>query len=190
MATDQNKLPPSSAAGLPAGLQPAGLQPSALQGDDGLPPLVVTSFDDLNFMVIDDNAPGLALMERLLKAVSVRGISTADNAFAAVSMLARQRVKTDCIICEHKLEGGLSGLALLKRIRAGRNSVIPRDTRFILATDHPQEDLVQTAIRLDVTGLLTKPTNGAGVLKAIHLAMGRTPRLKPVSEYAKVVLPA
>jgi DNA-binding NarL/FixJ family response regulator len=172
MSTGHNKLPPAADA------------------DDELPPLVVTSFDDLNFMVIDDNGPGLALMERLLKAVAVRSISTADNAFAAVGMLASKRIKADCIICEHKLEGGLTGLALLKRIRAGRNSVIPRDTRFILATDHPQEDLVQTAIRLDVSGLLTKPTNGAGVLKAIHLALGRNPRLKPVAEYAKVVLPA
>lgn len=171
MATDQKPIPPSA-------------------DDEGLPPLVVTSFDDLNFMVIDDNPPGLALMERLLKAVAVKSISAANNAFTAVGMLAQSRVKTDIIICEHKLEGGLSGLALLKRIRAGRNSVIPRDTRFILATDQPQEDLVQTAIRLDVTGLLTKPTNGAGVLKAIHLALGRNPRLKPVTEYAKVVLPA
>lgn len=173
MATDQNKLPPSTPPGTT---------------EDDLPPLVVTSFDDLNFMVIDDNAPGLALMERLLKAVAVQGISTADNAFTAVGMLAQQRIKTDCIICEHKLEG-LTGLALLKRIRAGRNSVIPRDTRFILATDQPSEALVQTAIRLDVSGLLTKPTNGSGVLKAIHLALGRNPRLKPVAEYAKIVLP-
>lgn len=170
MATDHNKLPPEG-------------------DDDELPPLLVTSLSAVNFLVIDDNDISLELMERLLKAVQARGISTARDAFAAVGMLAKQSVKTDCIICDQRLEG-LSGLALLQRIRAGRNSVIPRDTRFILATDEPSAELVQTAIRLDVNGFIAKPIGVNAVLKSVQLAFGRATRLKSANDYSKIALPA
>jgi DNA-binding NarL/FixJ family response regulator len=174
MATDRNKLPPTP--------------PDEVLYDD-LPPLVVTSFDNLNFMVIDGDAPSLEFTERVLKAAAVSGVSTAGNAFTAVGLFAQQKAKIDCIICDQQLEG-MSGLALLKRIRGGRNSIIPRDTRFIIATDQANEALVQAAVRLDVSGFLRKPIGVNAVLKAIHMAFGRVQSLKSVDAYAKVALPA
>jgi DNA-binding NarL/FixJ family response regulator len=156
--------------------------------DDELPPLVVTSFDAMNFMVIDGDVSALEVVQGLLKDISVQGIATARTAFTAVSHLADQKTKTDCIICDNRLVG-ISGLALLKRIRAGRNAVIPRDIRFILATDQPHQDLVEAAIRLDVNGFLTKPMTGSGILKSVQLAFSRSVRIKAVDAYSKIPLP-
>ena len=156
--------------------------------DDELPPLVVTSFDTMNFMVNDGDVGALELMQRLLRGISVQGVATARTAFSAVSSLVDQKTKTDCIICDNRLVG-MTGLALLKRIRTGRNAIIPRDIRFILATDQPHQDLVEAAIRLDVNGFLTKPMNGSAILKSVQLAFSRSLRLKAIDAYGKISLP-
>jgi DNA-binding NarL/FixJ family response regulator len=155
---------------------------------DDLPPLVVTSFNQLNFLVIDDSSVSVDLMEGVLRSVSVGEVRKAPSVFSAVGVLADPEIRTDCIICDHHMEG-MTGLALLQRIRAGRNAIVPRDLRFIMVTGDTSADLVRAAVGLDVNGFISKPISVDAVLKAIHLAFGRPTRLKPAADYAKVMLP-
>ncbi len=156
--------------------------------DDDLPPLVVTSLSNLSFLVIDDSPVSLALMDGVLNSASVGTVQKASSVFAAASILADPLKKTDCIICDHHMDG-MTGLSLLQRIRAGRNTVIPRDIRFIMLTGDSNTDLVRAAAALDVNGFIKKPITVSAVLKTIHLAFGRQLQLKPAADYAKVVLP-
>jgi DNA-binding NarL/FixJ family response regulator len=84
---------------------------------------------------------------------------------------------------------GMTGLALLQRIRAGRNTVIPRDIRFIMLTGDSSPDLVRAAAALDVNGFIKKPITVGTVIKTVHLAFGRQQQLKPAADYAKIALP-
>ena len=156
--------------------------------EDDLPPLVVTSFKDLKFLVVDDSSVSVDFMEGVLKSASVANVLRAPSVFAAVGILADPQSKIDCIICDHHMEG-MTGLALLQRIRAGRNAVLARDLRFILLTGDSNTDLVHAAVALDVNGFIKKPINVSAVLKTIHLAFGRQLRLKAAADYARVVLP-
>jgi CheY-like chemotaxis protein len=159
-----------------------------VDAEDNLPPLVVTSFKELNFLVVDDSSVSIDLMEGVLKSASVGNVRRASSVFAAVGILAEPEAKIDCVICDHHMEG-MTGLALLQRVRAGRNTVLPRDMRFILLTGDSNADLVHAAVALDVNGFIKKPINVAAVLKTIHLAFGRQLRLKAAADYARVVLP-
>lgn len=84
----------------------------------------------------------------------------------------------------------MTGLALLQRIRAGRNTVIARDMRFIMLTGDTSPALVQAAANLDVNGFIKKPIAVSAVMKTIHLAFGRTLQLKSATDYANIPLPA
>ena len=152
---------------------------------DDLPPLVVTSFKDVSFLIIDDSAVSRELMEGVLQNADVGKVRTANSVFAAAGILADPGTTTDCIICDHHMDG-MTGLALLQRIRAGRNAVVPRDLKFIMLTGDSNPALVQAAARLDVNGFIKKPITVGAVMKTIHLAFGRTPRLKSALDYAKV----
>ena len=163
--------------------------PLTAKDDDELPPLVLTSFDELNILIIDDDTVSLDLMEGMLKSVSMGSIQKATSVFAAAGLLADQKTKIDGIICDHHMEG-MTGLALLQRIRAGKNAIIPRDLKFVIATGDTSPDVVHAAVRLDVNGFITKPLSITAVVKTIHNAFGRAGRLKPAAEYVKVVLPA
>lgn len=157
--------------------------------EDDLPPLVVTPFHQLAFLVIDADGPSLESIGALLESVSVTSVHRAPNVSAAVSILADRRGKIDCIIGGHCAEG-MAGLGLLQRIRAGgRNAVVPRNMRFILATAHPNKELVRAAAQLDVDGVISKPTDKNSLLKVIHLAFNRTVRLKSAPDYARITLP-
>lgn len=155
---------------------------------DDLPPLIVTSFNDVSFLVIDDSVVSCELIEGVLLNAAVGNVRKAPSVFAAAGVLADPDIKIDCIICDHHMDG-MTGLALLQRIRAGRNAVVPRDLKFIMLTGDTSPALVQAAAALDVNGFIKKPITVGAVMKTIHLAFGRTLRLKPAADYAKIMLP-
>ena len=162
--------------------------PNAHDDEDELPPLVVRSFTDLSCLVIDDDALSCEIVEKILGHAAVGKVTKAPSVFAAAGMLTSPSNKIDCIICDHHMEG-MTGLAFLQRIRAGKNTVVRRDLPFILLTGDTSAELVHTARALDVSGLIKKPINVAPVLKSIHLALGREARLKTAAVYAAVKQP-
>lgn len=146
-------------------------------------------FAQVSALVIDDQAPRRKLLESVLKAAGVGRVLTAGDVSAAVQILTAPQAAIDCVLCAQDM-AVMSGLALLQRVRAGRNSVVPRDLRFILVTDEASEVLVQGAIRFDVTGFLLEPFTTDTVTKALVYAFNRDVLLKSPGYYAKTDVPA
>src|SRR3954467_4934953 len=135
-------------------------------------PLIVTSFDHLRIIVIDDDRAIVELVGGFLQAANVGSVVKVSGALAALNLLADPARRADCIICDHSM-GIMTGLALLQEIRAGRHKTIPRNQNFIMLTAHGDEGVVKAAVQLDVNGYLRKPVTKDDVLTALHRAYNR-----------------
>jgi DNA-binding NarL/FixJ family response regulator len=151
-------------------------------------PLVITAFDRLRIVVIDDDRAILQLVEAFLNAASVGGVIPAISGFTALNLLADRTKKVDCIICDHSMPT-MTGLSLLKEIRSGHHPNIPRDIPFIMLTSSGQEAVVRAALALDVHGYVRKPVTKDLIVKAIHRAFNRQLALKSPEEYLALQLP-
>ena len=151
-------------------------------------PLIVTSFDRLRFIVIDDDRAVLQIVEAVLTSVAAGGVIPAISCFAALNLLADKTKKIDCIICDHSMPT-MTGLALLQEIRGGKHANIPRNMPFIMLTSSGQVDVVRSAMALDVHGYVKKPVTKDLLVKAIHRVFNRQLALKPAEEYLELQLP-
>ncbi|MGE3332877.1 MAG: response regulator [Rhodospirillaceae bacterium] len=151
-------------------------------------PLVVTSFDRLRFIVIDDDRAILQVVEAFLNAAAAGGVIPAISCFTALNLLADKTKKIDCIICDHSMPT-MTGLALLQQIRGGTHPNIPRNLPFIMLTSSGQEEVVRAAIALDVHGYVRKPVSKDLLIKAIHRAFNRQLNLKKPVDYLSYPLP-
>lgn len=152
-----------------------------------LPPLVVTSLNHLDFLVIEDNVSELRLIHSILSKTGANEIIAVTSATEAAGILATRHKPLDCIICDHRMDD-VSGIALLQRIRAGRNPFIQRDIRFIMMTGYSNASLVESAKELDISGFVLKPAEIGNVMKAVQLAFANRPRLKSPREYESLFL--
>lgn len=151
-------------------------------------PLIVTSFDRLRFIVIDDDRAILQVVEAFLTSAEAGGVIPAVSCFAALNLLADKAKKIDCLICDHSMPT-MTGLALLQEIRGGKHANIPRNMPFIMLTSSGQEEVVRCALALDVHGYVKKPVTKDLLVKAIHRAFNRQLALKSGEEYLKLQLP-
>ena len=151
-------------------------------------PLVVTSFETLRMLVVDDDRAILEVVEAMLKIAGIGGVVKAVSALSALNILADKHKRFNCIICDYGMDV-MDGLTLLKDIRAGRHPYIQRDQCFIMLTAHGQEAVVRAALELDVNGYVRKPVTKDSLSKSIHRAFNRVPPLKAPEIYAAVTLP-
>jgi len=151
-------------------------------------PLLVVSFDRLRFLVIDDDRAILQLVEAFLSGLSAGGVIPAISCFTALNLLADKTKKIDCLICDHSMPA-MTGLALLQEIRGGKHPNIPRNLPFIMLTSSGQEEVVRSAIALDVHGYVKKPVTKNMLVKAIHRAFNRQLILRQPEEYLAHKLP-
>jgi CheY-like chemotaxis protein len=152
-------------------------------------PLIVTPFDNLRFLAVDDDRAVLELVDALLRSAGVGSVIKSVSGLGALNILADQRKRADCIICDHSMPN-MTGLELLRDIRAGKYDYVPRAIHFIMITAHGQEAVVRAAISLDVSGYIVKPISKDSLTKAIHRAFGRPPlALKTSDVYAGVAMP-
>ena len=151
-------------------------------------PLILTSFDRMRFMVIDDDRALVELVEAMLLMAAVGGVVKTTSCLAAINILADRSKKVDCIICDQGMPM-MNGLQFLREIRAGRHAHIPRDMCFVMLTAQGAEEVVRAALALDVHGYVRKPVSKDSLVKAIHRAFNRTIALKPPEDYAAVEVP-
>ena len=151
-------------------------------------PLIVTSFDRLRFVVIDDDRPILQVVEAFLTSAAAGGVIAATSCLSALNLLADKTKKVDCIICDQSMPT-MTGLALLQEIRGGKHANIPRNMPFIMLTSSGQVEVVRCAIALDVHAYVRKPVTKDLLVKAIHRAFNRQLAIKPAAEYLKLQLP-
>jgi two-component system, response regulator YesN len=151
-------------------------------------PLLVTAFDNLRFLVVDDDRAILELVDAMLRMSNAGSVIKAVSALAALNILADQQKRCDCIVCDQSMHT-MTGLELLKDIRVGRYSYIPRDIAFIMLTSSGEESVVRGAIELDVNSYIMKPVSKDSLVKAIHRAFGRPIILKAPEDYSAIKIP-
>jgi len=154
----------------------------------GSEPLILTPFDRLRILAIDDDRALLELIDAFLRMAGVGSVIKSVSCLAALNILADQTKKIDCIVCDQSMPN-MTGVELLREIRAGHYSHVRRDIPFIMVTSHGQEDVVRAAVNLDVSGYIRKPVSKDALVKAIHRAFGRTLALKAPEDYGGVALP-
>ncbi|MBX7200022.1 MAG: response regulator [Rhodospirillaceae bacterium] len=152
-------------------------------------PLIVTSFETLRVLVIDDDRGILEVVEAILKTAGFAGVVKAVSAVGALNILADKHKRFNCIVCDYGMDV-MNGLMLLKEIRSGKHAHIPRDQCFIMLTAYGQEAVVRAALELDVNGYVRKPVTKDSLTKAIHRAFNRMPALKAPEAYAAVDVPS
>ena len=152
-------------------------------------PLIVTPFDKLRFLVIDDDRAILELLEAILRLAGVGSVIKATSALTALNILADEGKKFDCVICDCSMPN-MTGLELLRQIRSAQYAHIPRDMRFIMVTMSGQEAVVKAALQLDVSGYIVKPVSKDALIKSVHRAFNRTPPMKAPGDYSSVPLPS
>lgn len=151
-------------------------------------PLIVTSFEAVRVLVIDDDRAILEVVEAILKTAGVGGVVKAVSALGALNILADKHKRFNCIICDYGMDV-MDGLTLLRDIRSGKHAYIPRDQCFIMLTAQGHEAVVRAAIELDVNGYVRKPVSKDSLAKALHRAFNRKPVLKSPEIYAGVAVP-
>jgi two-component system chemotaxis response regulator CheY len=151
-------------------------------------PLIITPFERLRLMVIDDDRAILDLVEAILRLVGVGSVTKSTSGMGALNILADHSKRVDGIICDHSMPH-MTGISLLRGIRAGRYDNVARDIKFIMVTSHGQEAVVRAAVGLDVNGYIVKPINKDSLVKAIHRAFGRPLSLKTPGEYLAIAEP-
>ena len=150
---------------------------------------ILTPFERLRFLIVDDDRAILELVDALLRASGAAGVTRSTSCLGALNILADKTKRADCIVCDNSMPN-MTGLELLRDIRSAKYEHVPPDMRFVMITAHGQEEVVRAAIGLDVSGYLVKPVSKDALTKAVQRAFGRRPlELKSPADYAAIPLP-
>ena len=131
-------------------------------------PLKAATLDDLQVLVVDDQANALNLIKDMLKSMGVKGVHTAADAAAALDLLREREDLVDVVLCDWSMPE-MSGLELLKEVRKTH-----RDLPFIMVTGTADPSSVLAAKDGGVTGYIKKPFSSEELRKK----MGSVARVK------------
>lgn len=161
---------------------------SGLIDDDGV---VVSKLDlkPLNFVIVDDEIAILNLIGAMLVNAGVKKVHKCKSAQEAQNILTDGNVSVDCVMSDHGMQP-VTGLELLQKIRAGNNLGISRNLRFVMLTGHGDEEVVKTALALDVDAYVMKPISQGGLISAVERAFARKRMLKTGPDYEAIALPS
>jgi two-component system chemotaxis response regulator CheY len=128
------------------------------------------SFSDLTIMIVDDNQYMRQLLNHMLRAFDVGLILHAGNAKDAFEEMRQTR--TDCLIVDWLMPGGMSGIEFVKMVRTSPKSPKP-DIPLILCTGHTEKERVLEARDAGVSEVLTKPVSPRALMHKLRLAIFR-----------------
>lgn len=142
-------------------------------------------FSAHTFVVVDDEVTILNLVAALVTSAGAKKVHKCKSALEAQHVLTDPSVKVDCIISDHRMDP-VTGLELLQKIRVGTNLGVSRNLRFLMLTGFGEEEVVKSALALDVDGYIIKPVSQVALIASIEKAFVRKRILKGATEYAAV----
>lgn len=128
------------------------------------------------------------LIVRMLKACNAASVTYVDDGVRVLQMGGPAAKPPDCVISDFNMKH-VNGLQLLQGIRLGLSSHLPRHQPFIMVTGHGEQDVVKTAIGLDVSGFAVKPVAQTKLVEAIEKALAQPVNLKNPAVYRAMKLP-
>lgn len=119
-------------------------------------PTLSRLLDGRRILVVDDASFILSIVSRLLREMGCEEVFTANGGMSALSFLqAAHCPQIDAIVLDHYMPD-ISGMMILKMIRAGETSVV-KTMPVIMLTSASDEDYIRMASRLRVDAFLVKP---------------------------------
>ncbi|WP_026353956.1 response regulator [Woodsholea maritima] len=127
------------------------------------------AFDQLNVMVVDDNAAMRGILRALLTAFGCRRIVEAANGLKALELLRETPI--DVMICDWKMSP-IDGLELVRNIRDPHNSPAPF-LPIIMITAYSERSKINIARDSGVTEFLVKPVTSEALFKRLQVIVNR-----------------
>jgi len=140
------------------------------------------NYSNVRFMVVDDKPFNRKMVRTMLLRLRVTYILEAENGREALEILHKNGGKVDCIISDWNMEP-VSGLELLRTIRAGNTRFTSPATPFIMLTVHAEAEKVHSALAMDPHGYVIKPVSFRNLVKAIDSALARKIALQSAEHY-------
>jgi DNA-binding NarL/FixJ family response regulator len=138
-------------------------------------------------IVVDDEAFTRQTVVRLLATLGATNIVQAEDGEAALAESWTIAAGPVLVISDFNMPK-IDGLNLLKSVRMGQSG-LHRAVPFVMLTGFSDRDVVDAALKLDVSAFLLKPVSKAGLEKRLnHLARSEAEKgwLKPVDIYSVV----
>lgn len=145
-------------------------------------------YSDKKFLLVDDEAFMLGLIERMLKECKAGVIMKANDGGTALRTIKDNFTQVDVIISDFNMKP-VNGLQFLQGVRMGVNPKIPRDQPFIMLTGHGDTDVVKAAIALDVNGYVVKPVALDKLAQAINRVLSKPVEVKEPEYYRSISMP-
>ncbi|MCD6073517.1 MAG: response regulator [Rhodospirillales bacterium] len=139
-------------------------------------------------IVVDDEAFTRQTVARLLAGLGATNIVQAEDGEAALAESWTIAAGPVLVISDFNMPK-IDGLNLLKSVRMGQSG-FHRAVPFVMLTGFSDRDVVDAALKLDVSAFLLKPVSKAALEKRLnHLARSEAEKgwLKPVDIYSVVV---
>jgi two-component system chemotaxis response regulator CheY len=145
-------------------------------------------YSSKRFLIVDDEAFMLSLIERMLKECQAGVIMKATDGGAALRAIKDNFTQVDVIIADYNMKP-VNGLQLLQGVRMGVNPKIPREQPVIMLTGHGETDVVKAAIALDVHGYVVKPVALDKLVETIEKVLRRPLEAKEPDYYRGIKIP-
>ncbi len=129
-----------------------------------------TDFGTVKVMVIDNEAFARKFVTRILEAIGIGHVVTAESGADALAQLAEPDTDIDLVICDIEMPE-MTGYEFVRRVRYG---TVPRfkDVPILILTGQATEKNLQRAHTHKINGFVTKPPTVDMLRLEIHAALG------------------
>ncbi len=134
------------------------------------------------FLIVDDESFSVEAVRLGLKNSGYGNVTIAFDGALALQALETARLPFDCVITDFIMPN-MNGLEMLKAIRTGSISAIPRETPVILMTSRSDAVLVGTALALDASGFIVKPVSQKKLADRVRQVLNEPPPIRPAIAY-------
>jgi CheY-like chemotaxis protein len=150
--------------------------------------IIGDAFFKLTCLVVDATDLDRHILGANLKKLGAKDVLSSSNGSEALNMLNHRSQPVDLILADIHMVG-FNGFELLRALRVGEIRNMRLNATFILTTDSPQIDHIQTAAALDANGFMVKPLDFARFQVAITKARRAVFPPHP-ARHASVTLPS
>ncbi len=142
-------------------------------------------FGKTHFMIVDDQPFIRSIVQGMLLRLGAQNFTLAANGQEALDALKHKGNSIKCVISDWNMSP-VDGLQLLREIRTGTLDDVPADLCFIMFTGFATSNVVTSAMNLDVSAYLVKPTPSSKLAQCIKMSLAKSIKLQPPAFYRTV----
>lgn len=130
-------------------------------------------YSSLKFLIVDDAAFMLDLLESTLRRCKAGDIKRCNNGKDAIEVLRVNPNYFDLVISDCNMKP-INGLQFLRTVREGKVAPVPKDLPVIFVSGHNDAPIVERAIELNINGFLAKPVSFEKLVSTINMVIQKS----------------